>query len=181
MASPKRREREAAARVAAHRASDEALLALAAKFARNPAGAGLVQHVTKTCRALSVGKVTRASGSVRKHARGEVQRPLGFDLAVHPMRLTPTPKHPGCATATVTLADVFVITMLCPCKEDYLSGKQLSKKPARWRVSVNGAVVGYCTDPKHAVAWARAANKRGVPAIVEDNVSRETLKQHKGA
>jgi hypothetical protein len=169
MPSVKRIARETAARdsVARERASNSALQSLARMFARNPNGPGMVPHTTSTGRALSVGKVTRKSNAVRKHARGEVQKPLPFGLAVHPMRLTPTPKHPECKTAIVSDVDVYVLSLLTTRKE-FEQGKGLSKRKQgrRWAIRIDGKTCGYCYDPMHGVTWVRAALRSGLTDVI---------------
>lgn len=52
------------------------------------------KYVTKTGRALSPGRVTRAGNLVRK--RSKSTRPLPIELQCHPKALTPTPVNPRC-------------------------------------------------------------------------------------
>lgn len=167
MPSVKRIARETAARdsVERERASDSALASLARMFARNPNGPGMVPHTTSTGRALSVGTVTRKGNAVRKHARGEVQKPLTFGLAVHPMRLTPTPKHPECKTAIVSDVDVYVLSLLTT-REEFTQGKGLSKSKARWAIRAGRKTYGYCVDPKHGMTWVRAALRSGLTDVI---------------
>lgn len=53
----------------------------------------MARYVTNTGRAISPGRVTRASLSVKRSHSG---RPLPMELQCHPKKMAPTSKNPGC-------------------------------------------------------------------------------------
>jgi hypothetical protein len=146
------------------------LLLLARMFAKNPNGPGLVDHVTSTGRALSVGKVTRKSWGVRKRARGEVATPLPIGVSVHPMRLTPTPRHPDCEKRRYQYGTKVWLLNEFKRPEDYTNGCGLQTRKARWQLvaSATGKVLGYHPEAQYALGWAMAARDRGVNVALID-------------
>ena len=175
MPSIKRIERELAARLAGPkvepvrtRTENEAMERLARLFAANPNDPMYTgPHVTPTGRALSKGRVTRKSHDVRQRARGEIGAPLPIGMGAHPKRLTPTPKHPDCATRQVNRAEGYVISLLWT-REELLKGKGLCAVSSRYRVEVAETVIGYNDDLVAAMEWIDGASRHGIDAKVID-------------
>lgn len=128
---------------------------------------GRTLHTTRTGRAKPNGKVTRASGSVRKtkYAKGPGQdRPLDFDRACHPQVLTHTPLHPGCITKHIGF-DVSRFKGLSAW--EFYQGVGLVRTTRHlddWllvRVRLTGEPLGFA-DPHAALSYCRAADDKGV-------------------
>lgn len=124
--------------------------------------------VTITGRAISPGRVTRASYGVR---RGNLGKPLPVHLQCHPVALTPTPRNPGCAT----YVSYPVLALKLQNEHGTLwfsSGKGLTDK-GKYLIegydSLGTYRMGYTDDPIYAKAWQSAAQHHGIHVdILED-------------
>lgn len=103
-------------------------------------------------RAKGPGKWTRRSLSVSRKYDG---KPLPFDLQIHPMRMTPTPRNPGCVTNTSHYG--LAVQWARWERRSFLTGKGLSRSPKAWRIDVAGKTF-YSDDGVTALAWTTAAN-----------------------
>lgn len=125
---------------------------------------GRTLHTTRTGRAKPHGRTTRASQTVKKvkYAKGGKQdRPIGFDAMVHPQALTPTPRHPGCAT---NKAQYHVHQWADLSVPDICEGLGLEHIPwpELWEVRwPSGENLGYA-QPADALSYVRAAALKGV-------------------
>lgn len=130
-----------------------------------------MKHVTHTGRAISTGRVTRKSYTVKRTHDG---RPLPFDLQCHPKRCSPTPRHPGCATIKQTrLRGMFGMYLTSPM--DFLSGVLLDH--ARSPIHRASVVVSEGAGDPHvyyhaslhaAWEWATLAREAGLNCDVID-------------
>ena len=102
-------------------------------------------------RAKGPGRWTRRGLAV---SRSNDCKPLPFSLQILPMRMTPTPHHPGCATR---VSYGMAVDWATWNRSQFMSGKNLQRSPAQWRVDVQGRTF-YSPDPVIAKAWVDAAN-----------------------
>jgi hypothetical protein len=169
MSSPKRTEQERWARTAkAHvKASKAELLALGAKFARYEVP-GIGPTTTETGRAISPGKVTRKSWSVRKTPRGVVEKPLSAGMAVHPKPLTRTPLHPECGTRLHQYGACVTFARMSGGTTWFFRLGLCLEAQGRYALHLGDAVLGYMDNAQQALGWAMAAKKLGVPVAMVD-------------
>lgn len=128
-----------------------------------------MKHVTKTGRAIGEGRVTRASKLIRKRPRGTMGGPLPFEVACHPMRMSPTPVHPDCVTLTTQYGKASSLLNVLS-RRDAMRGAGLNRS-GRYSVecSING-VVGYTDDPVFGLAYTMAASSLGlIFSLIEVN------------
>lgn len=114
-------------------------------------------QVTATGRAVSPGRVTRTSLSVKRaHSQGA----LPLALACHPVALTPTTRNPGCATFTHRYAFKALELERDHGVMWFATGRGLE---AAGRYELRGDhVYGYTDDPVYAMAWQSAARSNGI-------------------
>jgi len=130
-------------------------------------------HVSPTGRAKPHGKVTRRSLSVRgtKYPKYKgSDKPLGGELMCHPVALTRTPVHPGCATSS---RQYNVAAWADNDWAAFMRGAGLwdSPEPGEWRVvePITGEVIGWA-DCSTALSYRNAAARKGATLEVYDNV-----------
>ena len=119
-----------------------------------------MQHVTKTGRALSPGRVTRKSKLVRTRQRNQ-DRPLPTNLQCHPKRLSPTPVHPQCMT--YRYASGYAVKFMKQSQYDttaFATGRWLSGE-GNYTVVVTGYGEFRHHDLNEALGWRMAAMQRG--------------------
>lgn len=165
----KKQAREQWARTAPKhvKASNAELLALGAKFARYEVP-GIGPTITETGRAISPGKVTRKSWSVRKTPRGVVEKPLGADMAVHPKALTRTPSHPECDTRLHQYGACVKFTRMAAGTWWFFRLGLCLEAQGRYALHLGDNVLGYMDSAQQALGWAMAANKFGVRVVLVD-------------
>lgn len=130
-----------------------------------------MKYVTRTGRALSVGRVTRKSHTVK---RGHDGKPLPFHLQCHPMKARPTPVHPDCKTIQQTrLRGMF--GMYCQSRMDFVSGVLLdhTRSPIHraqvWVREGHGDGHVYYHASLHAAwEWAELGRQHGLTIDVID-------------
>ena len=102
-------------------------------------------------RAKGPGRWYRRSLAVKRQSD---EKPLSFDLQVHPMYMTPTSRNPGCVT---TRTQYFIQVQMEEWEPRLiLMGKGLSRSPKAYRINVEDKVF-YTDDPLYGVAFVRAA------------------------
>jgi len=123
-------------------------------------------YVTAFGRAISPGTVTRAQENVKRHKQ-KGQLPLPPHLAVHPKRMKPTPRNPGCITKTYQyLTDAFT---LLQDEAAFKRGDGLRQTPSRYRVrtaDTRRKTLGFTPELRKALAWRDAAAKYGIEVEV---------------
>ncbi len=113
-------------------------------------------RVTPTGRAISEGRATRATYSVKRAHDG---KPLPLHLQCHPIPLTRTPKHPKCETYN-TYAGLALRMQRDWGVLSFINGKGLKRK-GKYQI-VGEKIYGYTDDPIFAKAWRSAANHYGI-------------------
>lgn len=81
-------------------------------------------------------------------------RPLPFSLQILPMRKTPLPVHPGCATTKTQYGLQSMMERWDTLR--FHCGTGLSRKPNKYRVECAGKTF-YTDDPMYGLAFVRAA------------------------
>lgn len=126
-----------------------------------------MRYVTDTGRALSKGRVTRASLNVKRSHRKQ-GKPLPFDLQCHPVALTRTPQHPRCYTYKPQYGLALHYERLAEREGNtcgFAQGAWLSGEGA-YRVVVDGYGEFRHNDLYQAMGWASAARSFGFSAEV---------------
>lgn len=115
-------------------------------------------RVTITGRAISPGRVTRASLSIkRSHSQG----PVPLALACHPVALTPTTRNPGCTTFTHRYAFKALELERDHGVMWFATGRGLEQN-GKYELRTPNKVYGYTDDPVYAMAWQSAAQANGI-------------------
>ena len=103
-------------------------------------------------RARGPGRWTRAGLGVKRPPG----KPLPFSLQVLPMRMSPTPVHPGCVTESRQYGMAVDMAEWPPSA--FRAGRGLRRTQAgRWEITV-GSRTFYSDDATYALAWVSAAN-----------------------
>ena len=113
--------------------------------------------VTDTGRAITPGRVTRKSLSVRRVSG----KPLPINMQCHPVALTRTSLNPECMTYD-TYAGLALQLQRDHGTLWFLSGHGLNKTSGRFSLEWYSEVMGYTDDPIYAKAWRSAADSYGI-------------------
>lgn len=127
---------------------------------------GYNRFVTSTGRAISPGRVTRASKLLRNKSSC---RPLPIHLQCHPKRMAPTSINPGCQTYTRWRGAGLHFANVTD-RASMFKGKGLHKTGRFALQSVlDGHIYGYTDNANEAFAWKQAAIIHAIHVEVIDN------------
>jgi hypothetical protein len=117
--------------------------------------------VTRTGRAISPGRVTRASLSTKRPS-GRYNKPLPFSSQCHPKALSPTSRNPDCFTYVPQDGLSHQMAMLFT-RNDFLRGLGLSKEGKYSLIHIRfDRIVGYTDDITLAIAFRDAAKRQAI-------------------
>jgi hypothetical protein len=96
------------------------------------------------------------------------ERPLTFDLAVHPMALRPTSRNPQCLTHKRHWGMALQLAQ-DHGRDWFTSGSGLWSDKHRFVVcTTNGHILGYTDDPVYGLAWINAAKTHAFTTELHD-------------